>query len=244
MDSVTVSWVLYAIRETLGLEDVRNMILKNKTNNDDIEYGPTFTLSNTYDDIYKTVLDFIRDSTKQYMVFTANGSVRFNKKKRVRYTNDLESHYLSFIVNKTDKIVLMVDPARDNGKPGIYNPYIGIKLAPFFKNLKFDVKWLHLSNPCQQKYHDVFCQSWSLYLTIKWFEWLGFINDVTIPNSQNEKYSELLRFYKNLLCYSKFKEELIESYNKSIENHTDYDELKKYNPCEILKNMSYNDMYD
>jgi len=51
---IAVSWVLYTIRETIDLSNIRNEILKTKINKlggipkNSIYYGETFTSGNTF----------------------------------------------------------------------------------------------------------------------------------------------------------------------------------------------------
>jgi hypothetical protein len=245
---IAISWVLYAIRETVGLSNVRNEILKTKINKlgkypkDSIYYGETFTSGNTLNDIYQLINDF-EGSVKTKLIFTANGEVRRNSKKRMRSRSELvESHYVSFILDKEHNSVVIIDPSRKNGKIGIYNPYIGICLEPFFRSRGYKVKWLEMSSPCQINYHDVFCQSWTMYLTYKY---LAEKKDIIhIPSKQRKKYRKLLMFFKELIDFESFKKELMISYNDNIVDHEDFVLLKNYDPCNVLSLMRTDDMND
>jgi hypothetical protein len=243
---IAVSWVLYAIRETNGLSIVRNDILRSKINKsgkykkDEIYYGETFTSGNTFDDIYGLFNNF-EGSDKQILIFTSNGEVRKNTRKRAR-AQLTESHYVSFVIEKRESKVTIIDPSRNNGKIGIYNPYIGIALEPFFRSKGYKVKWLEMSSPCQINHHDVFCQSWTIYLVYKYL-----VDDdpiIHIPTTQRKKYRKLLLFFKSLLDFKMFRKELFLSYKDSIKNHENRIFLQNYNPRSLLNTMETNDMND
>ena len=247
---IAVSWVLYSIREAIGLEIVRNAVLKSKLDGkfkNQVYYGKTFTQGNTFDDIYQLVYDF-RKSGKRYLIFTSNGEIVQNRKKRKR-SEFVESHYVSFIIR--ENTVTIIDPSRNNGKIGIYNPYIGLCLESFFKREGYMVEWLEMTSPCQVSHHDVFCQSWTLYLIYKRMKVSAMGQKVSamgqkvyIPKNQNEKYEKILRFFKRLLHYNIFKTELRALYLENIKTHDNYKLLKTYDPCRLLLEMMTKDMYD
>jgi hypothetical protein len=243
--SIAVSWVLFSIRETIGFSIVRNSILKKKIDklgrfSSDIVYGKTFSQGDTFDDIHNTVKSF-RNTSKRFLIFTSNGEIVENKRKKVRFSDEIESHYVSFIVDSQKMETIIVDPSRDSGQVGIYNPYIGICLTPFFKELGYKVRWLEMTSPCQITYNDVFCQSWTLYLVYKWLK-NSENTTITIPRKQVKKYSVLLRFYKNALKYRVFCEELDLSYRNNIKGHDQFESLNRFDPSELLFEMSAEDM--
>ncbi len=233
---IAISWVLYSIRETMGLEKVRNEILAKKLKNHSIKYGKMFTKGNTFEDIYQMVYDF-QKSNENLLIFTSNGEI--TKKRKRNINEDIESHYISFIVDKQKMNVTMIDPSRNNESFGIYNPYIGISMKPFFEKLGYKVDWLKMTSPCQINYHDVFCQSWTLYLLIKFFK---SSEKIYIPFKEEDKYNKLLIFYKKLLKYEIFRKELNISYIKNINVHENYDELCKFDPCNLLNKMIVSDV--
>lgn len=241
---IAISWLLYAIRETLGLSIVRNKILQEKIQktgkyqNNVLYYGNTFSSGDTFNDIYRLFDDF-EGSDKQILIFTANGEVRKNKLKR---SNEMiESHYVSFVAEKSKSKVTIIDPSRKNGKIGIYDPYIGICLEPFFKARGYIVNWLEMSSPCQINYHDVFCQSWTLYLVYKYLTEDKPV--VYIPKKQKKKYRKLRLFFKELLQFGLFRRELRVSYQENIRDHENK-QLVNYDPCYLLLSIGTNDMYD
>jgi hypothetical protein len=252
MKNIAISWVLYASRETVGLTNVRNTILQNKINKLNntnfnplqIEYGKTFTKGNTFNEIYEMIYNF-QSSDKRFLIFTSNGEIVKNKSKRTKFSDDeIESHYISFILDKNNMKVIMIDPSRNNGKMGIYDPYIGICLKPFFEKLGYIVNWLEMTSPCQINYHDVFCQTWTMYLIYKWFKYFEQEQKIHIPRKQNKKYSTLLNFYKKLLNHSLFCKELEISYKNSIENHINFQILNNYDPSQVIRGMNSEDMND
>jgi hypothetical protein len=240
---IAVSWALHAVKETVGLTVVRNSMLERLITpfldpSDKLVLGSTYTKGNTFNEIYSDISSFLK-SGKRYLVFTSNGEITKNK-KRVRH-EDIESHYVSFIVDNLLRRVIIIDPSRNNGKIGIYNPYIGLCLEPYFKGLELNVEWLDTTHPCQINTDDVFCQSWTMYLVYKFFQKKGGL--IKVPKTQDRKYHKLLRFYKKLLGALYFCSELFISYNDAIKGHKDHSALKMYHPCKLLYEMSYVDMY-
>lgn len=240
------SWVLYSIRETLGLTEVRNSFLKKNIEKlgrypkNSIIYGNMYTSGNTYSEIHEAVRD-LEGSNKEYLIFTANGEVTKNP---VKVMGQVESHYVSFIVIKKESRVIIVDPSRNKGKDGIYHPYIGYQLIKFFEDNGYATEWLEMTKPCQTKYHDVFCQSWTLYLVYTWFKVNQYhTGPVDIPRSQKKRYEILLKMFKKLLFDEKFYDELMYSYHKSIKNHKRSVALGRHNPCILLNSMKAEDMY-
>jgi hypothetical protein len=248
MRNIAISWILYALRVTCGLTTVRNHILNKKINKlgkyskNEIMYGQTFTQGNKFSDIHKMVYDF-QGSDKCFLIFTSNGEIMKNNRKRVRFS-DIESHYVSFIIDKKNMIATIIDPSRNNGKIGIYNPYIGIEMQPFFEELGYKTKWLETTSPCQINYHDVFCQSWTMYLIYKFMKNDMIDEKIYIPKNQSKKYSKLLDFFKNLSSDENFSNELKISYLESIKNHDNKIILKNYNPYSLLLQMLPEDMYE
>lgn len=246
MRNIAVSWILYSIRETVGLTTVRNTILKKqiqsigKYADDSIQYGKTFSSGDTYDDIYEMITDF-EGSDKRYLIFTSNGEIVQKRNKRMR-CELIESHYVSFIVDKQEMTVTMIDPSRKNRDIGIYNPYIGLQLRPYFKKMGYKVEWLEMTSPCQINHHDVFCQTWTMFLVLKWMKYGP--SKIFVSRDQSKKYEKLLKYFKKLLRFEVFKTELKISYLENIKNHEDFDMLKNYDPCELLSSMTPSDMKD
>lgn len=244
--SIVISWLLFSVRETMGLTVVRNEILQSKINKlkkypkNAIYYGKTFCQGDTFKDIYELFDDF-EASDKQYLIFTSNGEIVMEKRKKMRFET-IESHYVTFILNKKERIAIIIDPSRNNGKIGIYNPYIGICLEPFFESEGYKVKWLEMTNSCQLEYHDVFCQSWTLYLAYMYMK--NQETTINIPKKQRHKYKKLLNFFKNLLNYEIFVNELDVSYKNNIKTHRDFGILKNYNPSQLLRSMKTVEMND
>ncbi len=247
--NLPISWILYSIRQTIGLTKVRNRVLQNIIRDiiceDEIFFGQTFTQGDVFDDIYDMINDF-QMSEKRYLIFTSNGEIR-ERKKNKRHNDQVESHYISFILDKLTKITGIIDPSRDNGKDGIYYPKIGISLESIFEQIGYKVEWLDTTYPCQIAYHDVFCQSWTLFLIIQYFK-TGYFKKkctkINIPQDQDAKYKILLDFFKELLTHKIFVKELLIFYQSNIENHIDYEYLRTINPRYLLKQMNVFQMYD
>jgi hypothetical protein len=229
---LAISWLLYAVRATLGLSNVRNAILRNGIKN--AELGPTFSSGNTVDDVLICINKF-QTSEKRFLIFTANGEIKKSRKRqRLTESYEVESHYISFILDSVHKRAIIIDPSRNRGKPGIYNPYAGIILEPYIKEYGYTTRWLEMSTPCQEIEEDVFCQSWTLFLVCE-----AFVCDkIMIPKNQHFKYHILLRFFKELLQVPQFSKELKISYTESINDHVAKRKLSMFDPCELLLSMN------
>jgi hypothetical protein len=243
MDKVNVSWVLYSLREVLGYEHIRTTILKNElvyAKSPSLIYGPTFAQ------------EYNPENLKSYL-----GSILKVKNKRVLFTAsnlpDLqtqETHYQTYIVDTSNKTVLMIDPARKVSGKGIYPPIVSREvIRPYFENAGYTVSWIDTSSACQIKLHDVFCQSWSLYLQIQ-----AILNPglrIEIPKSQNKKYELLLSFFQKIITYPEVCNTLMTEFKSLVstakpKNITPAE--KKYmlgqDPCNTLRQMTPADMFD
>lgn len=198
--TIAISWLLYSIRVVMGMEEVRKKIIiagypkiKNKR------------LIRTFDAFQQYETPPFTDKKEEIIAYCKQISVC---KKPVVFTasniqtdvEDEETHYQTFIVNNQQKIVYVINPSWDKNAPnqyGIYEPEIAYRvIQPFFENLRYDVKYIELSNPAQETTEDVFCQTWSLMIL------LDILNRgprvVVVPKLQSEKYKLLLSFYQNV----------------------------------------------
>ena len=188
------SWVLYALKITLGYEPIRQLIL--------LHYHPRLHWGNI------TNLKRIsgRDShVKTFDAFIEPGKTREQKIKKIQdflekivemdgvivFTAsniqhdiyDIETHYQTFIVDNTEKKVYMIDPANDrtvdknapkykksnkilvSGQGVYYAEVAHHVIKPFFEGkTDYSVELVQLSHPAQIIEDDVFCQSWSLFI--------------------------------------------------------------------------------
>ncbi len=149
----------------------------------------------------------------------------------------------------------MIDSALINGISGIYQPYIAVQtIKPFFEQKNYNVEWLHTVNTCQIDANDVFCQSWSLYLQVMYFN----APQIEIPEDQYGKYELLLKFYKRItLAIPEFCENLNTLYynqitkNKLVVNYQTGHEAKRMKEsilalgtgCQLLTSMQPQDMF-
>jgi len=243
MDKVNISWVLYCLREVLGYEHIRIAILKNElvtAKPPNLIYGPTFAQEYNPKSL-ETYLSSILKLKNKRVLFTASNLPDLKTQ---------ETHYQSFIVDTKDKTVLMIDPARKISGKGIYPPIVSREvIRPYFENANYTVSWIDTSSACQIKLHDVFCQSWSLYLQIQ-----ATLNPdirIEIPKSQNKKYELLLDFFHKIISYPEVCLELKNEFKTLIAEAKPKDITapeKKYmvtkDPCIILSQMSAKDMFD
>jgi hypothetical protein len=243
MDKVTVSWVLYSLREVLGYEHIRTSILKNElvsAKSPTIVYGPTFAQEYDPEDL-ESYLNSVLKLKNKRVLFTASNLPDIQTQ---------ETHYQTYIVDTSKKTVLMIDPARKSSGKGIYPPIVSREVVrPYFENAGYTVSWIDTSSACQIKMHDVFCQSWSLYLQIQ-----ATLNPglrIDIPKSQNKKYELLLNFFQKIITYSdvclelqnEFKA-LIKEANSAVISAAEKKYMLVQDPCLILRQMSPADMYD
>jgi len=250
---VVISWVLFALRVAMGLDNVRRLILKKEIkNNRMVEIGRTFGMEDKEADLLGYLDGIVSAHKKRYLLFTA-----MNMPDR-----DMQTHYQAFVVDFRNKILHMIDPARrSRGQQGIYDAYISENtIAPFFRAHGFSVVWTRTSHPCQTSLHDVFCQTWSLILQIHLVNHLIKSDSeiiIPIPTSQMARYGILADFYKH--CVSDIKgicDELTTEYSDIILHNPDIygtsknkkqraairSSLLHINPCNIIHNLAPKDL--
>lgn len=263
-----ISWILIAIRTTLGYADVRSTIITHFAN-----FIPNQTDITTFDGIisYNTKEEYDRNKTnklnkiyrylnkiqkkKGFVVFSASNIEnysRFTKKK------DDVTHYQTFICDNTNKTLYCIDPALlPDNTYGIYHPFIAIEtIIPYFSDIPYNTEFIRLTYPAQDNFSDVFCQSWSLYILIivlrKTKKMMGYGNNnynfnnitIEIPESQDERYNILLNFLKAVMTIPFVRDVFIETYQAEILRYKEDERLLTINPYNYLNNMTMNDMYD
>jgi hypothetical protein len=258
-----ISWVLHAMKNVLGYNDVRKLVLehyypsiqnpeyintfdafikkyKKEQSDYDIKYNDKIIILHKYfEDIMK--LD-------EYVVFTATNIEEFRAKGKGR---DNETHYQTFIVDNKHLQLYAIDPAlKSNGELGIYTPQIAIdEVMPFFENKGYTSQFIRLKNPSQTIEHDVFCQSWSLYILLQVLQ-KSKNNDfneisVEIPKSQLDRYTVLLNFYKDIVTNIPDVNKILNEEYVSVLNEykkTGYTKLNKLNASDLLLTMTPEEM--
>jgi hypothetical protein len=274
MDSVKTSWVLHAIKNTLGYEPIRQDIL--------LHYFPTLHRGNItkirkagYKNHVVTFDAFIEpgktredksEKIKKYLseIVKMNGVVVFTAANIQQDASDFETHYQTFIVDNDNKQVYAIDPANDirvvktarskkilvSGQ-GIYYAEVAHQtVKPFFEeNTDYQFKMVPLSHPAQIIEDDVFCQSWSLYILITLLTNRAYLTtaQIYIPESQLDKYDTILGFYKRLVReVPAFSEQLNNEYIGEVKRcmGCNKKELLKVNPEKWLLRMTKEDMED
>ena len=214
---IAISWVLHSIKNVIGYEQIRKIIIeyffpditnpeKIKTFDASVEYieGNEKDYNKNYKKKTKELLDYCKETTRlqNYVVFTATNIEEFREEDR-----DLETHYQMFIVDNENRKLYVIDPAIKDGEPGIYVPQIAIDIImPFFEENGYNTQIVELTSPAQiddtEESADIFCQSWTLYILIKFLENKvgNHINNtvINIPKNQKDKYKILLKFYKDI----------------------------------------------
>jgi len=235
MDPTTVSWVLYALRAVLGYEHVRTAVLKRY-----VGHLPDVTIGRTFAGVYRyrDLTGYIRTQlqTSGRVLFTAS-----NTGCHVSPTS--ETHYQTFIIDTTRRLVTAIDPARRPRGRGIYRPIITEDVvAPTVIEACYNIEWLETTHACQVNRDDVFCQSWSLFLQV-----VAVLNPddvLDVPRAQVDKYDDLLCFYKELMELSTVCDELRIEYTEAIARHPDRVSLVRVDPCMVVRTMAPTDMFD
>lgn len=198
-------------------------------------------------------------------IIKMTGTIVFTATNVQRDEDDFETHFQTFIVDNDDKIVYAIDPAYDKTVvktkksknilaygQGIYYAEVAHEtVKPFFESHQYTFKFIPLSSPAQIIHNDVFCQSWSLYILNSVLEKdkdgipiYKNIEEFQIPESQIEKYSVILQFYKKIFNdYAPLKGYLKNEYDGEIaETMVKNTPFLKVNPSKILLNMTKEDM--
>jgi hypothetical protein len=235
MDPTTVSWVLYALRTVLGYEHVRAAVLKRYVGHlPDVTIGRTFAGVYRYRDLTGYIRTQLQASGR--VLLTAS-----NTGRHVRPTT--ETHYQTFIIDTTARVVTAIDPARRPRGRGIYRPIITEDVvAPTAMEAGYDVVWLETTHACQGNKDDVFCQSWSLFLLIVAVLYPDDV--VLVPRAQVDRYAELLSFYKELMELSTVCDELRIEYTEAIARHPDRASLARVDPCMVVRTLAPTDIFD
>ena len=167
---------------------------------------------------------------------------------------DHTTHFQSFVVDNKTGTLWIIDPAfRPTGEFGIYEPYIArdIEKSGIFQKLGYKIKWYHpAGSACQMADHDVFCQTWSLYVQAMSLS-EGYLREdnrlekLYIPTDPEIKYQVLLDFYKDnlsLICG-----DLLENYKETIKDSVRYKNERNaffdVKPCEIVRSMTVDEIY-
>lgn len=237
---IAYSWVLYAMREMMGMEKIRNEIVNTLFPNiKNAKKMRTFDAFQQYeeppfDDKAVEILDYCTNilNRKKYVLFTASNI------QRDEYDN--ETHYQCFIVDNKHKKLYIIDPAYKNDGPGIYHPEIAHDIIqPFFQLHGYNTHFVKMTNSAQTDTNDVFCQTWSLYIAIKMLNMKWAKKDdviIKIPKSQTAKYNVLLCFYRKILRkIPGINKELNKLYRNCVEEN--YTEINKYTNAESVVQM-------
>lgn len=256
-----ISWVLHAIKNVLGYEDIRKLVIEHyyptiknpeyiKTFEAQIEeYTDRDDYEDKLDDKLDDILDYCEDIMKldDYVVFTATNIEEF----RDNGDRDTETHYQTFVVDNKNHQMFTIDPAlKSNGKNGIYTPQIAMEeIMPFFEDNGYKTQFIRSKNPAQtddsDETADVFCQSWSLYILLQVLQksknnsFKGIVVD--IPKSQLDRYTILLNFYKDIVTnIPNVNQTLNEEYVSELNEYkkTGYTKLTKLIASDLLLTMT------
>lgn len=210
LDEILSSWVLDSLRKVIGYEDIRNIILQTMVPNKHVIYGKTFGSENTQKQLnmYLKKITTKTPPSQRYLLFTASNQA---------YQG--ETHYQTFVMDYSTKELWVIDPASVMGKEGIYKAYVATDtIIPFFHEKGWKTAFVKLTRACQSTSDDVFCQTWSIWLQIRFINRLlqKKSKTLSIPASLRTRYKELLRFYKKCIVIPDVCKELTITYRDTI----------------------------
>ena len=259
---IAISWALDAVKDVLGTQNTRNKIIKTffpPIKN--AKHLKTFDAFQQYEcmpfnDKENEILEYCEEIIllKNYVVFTAT-NIQENE-------DDQETHYQTYIVDNTNKILYAIDPAINPKKKygyGIYKPMITYKtIQPFFEKNGYQFQYVKLMNPAQTLTEDVFCQSWTLYILLEVLA-SGVstrstleMDDIliNIPKKQIDKYELLLNFYKQILVVESISDKLDKTYKSNVKKNkafikthtTNFKNIALLSATDIILNMKPSDL--
>lgn len=252
--SKAISWMLHSIKILLGDESIRRYIIlfynghmKNRSEKD-IRTFDAFVADGKKELKIQEIITYCESICKRkgVFVFTAT-NIQRNK-------FDNETHYQSFIVNNTVKKLIVIDPAYNRNKAGIYVAEVATEvIMPFFKDKSYKTHFVDLTTPAQICEGDVFCQSWSLYLLLHKLQNNEYIESLEfeIPESQLDKYDMLLDFYKQIftdICELhdnlrvEFVGEITNARGPNAPKKIDKEAIAGFDPVALLLDMTKYDM--
>jgi hypothetical protein len=271
-DGWVLDWTIFAVREVMGLSEIRNLILKTELVKagwdpegiEDIDFGPTFGYDTNLKKKKAEILDYLYRVVLESK-FTTKFTV-FSLSNFQEYDN--ETHYQGFIADLEYKHMYIMDPAMTKDGPGIYTPIISLELViPFLEKKGWTWEFVVGSKPFQTDTGDVFCQSWSLWMMKKvLMDLVGKttkksgnqkrrVTQITVPTNPEKKFEMLVGFYKECAQIPEFCRELQEVYNDLIKKrkeivhgidkkHHKEERAKFYgvNACSALSHLTPEDL--
>ena len=196
------SWILYSLREIMGFNDIREKII--------LDFCDKNNIQNVYRRIH-TVNPFRSDDTEvitycNYILQDNTADIYIFTGSNLPDPISRETHYNIFVIIKSTRNVIVIDPASKRIErkgeydvvSGIYEPYLANQtIIPFFRQYGFKCNFLQLTHPAQISESDVFCQTWTIILLLSYLPQRNIL--INIPKTQPKKYQLLLDFYKLIL---------------------------------------------
>lgn len=252
--AVAISWVLEAMKNVLGYEDVRKTIIHHYFPNiPNVAYIKTFDAVQQYK---KRPFDNKQKEIEAYghEIVSLPNEVVFTASNIQRDADDMETHYQSYFVDNKKKKIYAIDPARkatrENGRVLYYAEVTEEVIKPLFTELGYKLQYIEFTNPPQIHETDVFCQSWSLYVLLQILGKDKGIEKIKIPKKQIDKYTILLGFYQEILGIDDLPEILYDEYVNII--HENRKSIKKdggvvenlliFDPVDVIIDMEPTDM--
>ena len=221
------SWILFSMREMMGYSEVRQNIILGWLDEYKIaNVVRTVTTINPQRKNNKEVKDLcgtiLKDTNLANNIYVFTGTNLADPRSN-------ETHYNIFIVNKSAKTLMIIDPAskrKYNRRTrtyetvsGIYESYLANDtIIPIFNKEGYTCNFLQLTNSAQTITSDVFCQTWTLVILRSYLNNIE-VPVVEIPKQQSDKNNILLTFYKYILeRFPEYKKILNDGYVENIQN--------------------------
>jgi hypothetical protein len=253
-----VSWLLNSIQITMGYDDVRKSIIRDR-----IPKIKNLSDSATFDGLDKQYEKMLKD----YIVNTATKKtpyVIFTAANRASHDTHPETHYQFFFVDNKTHVFYAADPAmvykQKTGTftTGVWQPFASEEISAFLSENKihghqYRLEYVKTSHPAQTIEGDVFCQTWSLIIMVDFIRAVMEMKGnnyseilIEIPKNQNERYQKLIDFYKSLtkipivnspgetIC-----DVLTTEYKNSAKKNKN---LRAIDPCVLLEQLTVQDI--
>ena len=254
-----ISYAVYAMRDTLAEESIRNNFLENIHIKElGTQKGVNVIFEKTLAQAsVKKINSFLKSLIKKTK---QNDIVLFTISNRPDPGGE-ETHFQTFILLANMNTIIAFDPARKKAPGmsahmekekaekywGIYGDYAIDDVVKFVKNfnltspIKLNVEYAPVSQTCQIDESEVFCQSWSLYLQYQFLYNLlstGKPKAVPIPKTQEQKYKLLAEFFRLIIKLEKTQKVLKEMYISAIQTQLEPKSWETVDPVSIIINIT------
>lgn len=254
---IALSWLLFSLRNVLEQGKVRTAILAKHFGDRFVYHDYPVDLTASGDYKYKNLYDYLTSKVmiNDDKIHLFSVSNRADKKTA-------ETHFQAIIVDNKNKLVKAIDPSMAPQGNSLYAPYISEHIQATLSNPHHTLKmskpvkdwlktytfeWVTGTNACQTNTNDVFCQTWSLYLQLKYLM-TGHSPDVS--SNESERYKVLAQFYHDnheIICpylIAQYRELIELAINNQIKGMDEpipveyHDLLRQVDVCKFLAELS------